>query len=295
MPKVSVILPNYNHEKFLVQRIESILCQDFEDYELIILDDASTDGSRQIFDTYKTHEKVSHYVINERNSGSTFVQWQKGLALAKGEYIWIAESDDYADRKFLTELVENLDSNPQNGVCFSASNWIDEKGNVIHSPSHEDETDKWQGNSLIKNEFLIGNLIYNASSAVFRKSLISKVNFDETTKFKYTGDWFFWVQVSPNISITRIEKRLNFFRRHTNNVSFKSDNEGLQFVEGIKIAQYIFKTEQLSFSKKRKTMLYWAKKIATTNLANPKRVMEQMPFEIRLYFRILNLFSKNDE
>ena len=105
----------------------------------------------------------------------------------------------------------------------------------------------------------------------------------------------FWVQVSPNISITRIEKRLNFFRRHTNNVSFKSDNEGLQFVEGIKIAQYIFKTEQLSFSKKRKTMFYWAKKIATTKLANSKRVLEQMPFEIRLYFRILNLFSKNDE
>lgn len=70
-PKVSVIVPNYNHAPFLKDRLDSIFRQEFEDYEVILLDDCSTDGSREIIESYRDHEKVSHVVLNERNSGST--------------------------------------------------------------------------------------------------------------------------------------------------------------------------------------------------------------------------------
>ena len=91
MPKVSVIIPNYNHAQFLEQRVESVLNQTFQDFEIIFLDDASTDNSKEVFSKYSNHPKISHVIFNETNSGSPFKQWNKGFGLSTGEYIWIAE------------------------------------------------------------------------------------------------------------------------------------------------------------------------------------------------------------
>ena len=88
--KVSIIVPNYNYERYLKERINSILNQTYTDYELILLDDASTDNSAELLAKYKNHPKVSHVIINKENSGSPFKQWMKGILLAKGEWIWIA-------------------------------------------------------------------------------------------------------------------------------------------------------------------------------------------------------------
>src|ERR1700712_406276 len=96
-PKVSVIVPNYNHMLYLKQRIDSILAQTYRDFEVILLDDASVDGSVKILEHYRYNLKVKHIVLNTQNSGSTFAQWEKGLQLAQGDWVWIAESDDYAD------------------------------------------------------------------------------------------------------------------------------------------------------------------------------------------------------
>ena len=291
MPKVSVILPNYNHEKYLDRRIESILNQDFKDFELIILDDASIDKSTEVIQKYLQDSRITEFIINDKNSGSPFIQWQKGMYAAKGDYIWIAESDDITDQRFLFDMVKLLDENKKIGVAFSPSIWIDEEGKEIHTPNHEEDEETWKGNDLIENDFLIGNLIYNASSAVFRKDLLKKVNFSMIAEFKYTGDWLFWVQIIFKSHVSRIGKRYNFFRRHSNNISFKSENEGLQFIEGVKIISYIFKNHPISFGKKRKTMLYWAKKIASTKLTNPSNVLKKMPLEIRFWYIILKNFS----
>src|ERR1700754_4049695 len=92
-PRVSVIVPNYNHERFLQRRLDTIFSQHYQEFEVIILDDRSGDGSLDILRKYSHHPKVSHNIYNAENSGSTFVQWRKGLQLAKGEFVWIAESD----------------------------------------------------------------------------------------------------------------------------------------------------------------------------------------------------------
>ena len=110
--KVSVIIPNYCHARFLNRRIDSVLNQTYDDFEVIILDDCSTDNSRDIIETYRHHPRVSHIVYNEKNSGSTFVQWDKGFELAQGQYIWIAESDDEAAPTFLEECVTQLEKHP---------------------------------------------------------------------------------------------------------------------------------------------------------------------------------------
>ena len=131
LPKVSVILPNYNHANYLCERIDSILNQSFTDFELILLDDCSTDNSRDILSSYQTSPKISHVVFNEKNSGSTFIQWDKGLKLAKGEYIWIAESDDMADPDFLKHTIEQLDHTPLANIAFTGSYKIDKQGNIL--------------------------------------------------------------------------------------------------------------------------------------------------------------------
>src|SRR5262245_4202511 len=99
-PKVSVIIHNYNHCRYLGQRIDSVLNQAFGDFELLILDDASTDASHEVLARYYAKPRV-RIVVNTRNSGSAFPQWNRGIGLAKGDYIWIAESDDDADSHFL--------------------------------------------------------------------------------------------------------------------------------------------------------------------------------------------------
>src|ERR1700738_5096767 len=112
MGKLSVIVPNYNHARFLRQRIESVLNQTFHDFEVILLDDCSTDDSRSILSEYAADPRV-RIEFNEKNSGSTFMQWNKGVRLARGEYVWIAESDDYADARMLERLVAVLDTQPE--------------------------------------------------------------------------------------------------------------------------------------------------------------------------------------
>src|SRR6267378_5588953 len=84
-PSVSVIVPNYNHARYLRQRIESVLGQTYKDIEVILLDDCSTDESRAIISEYSADPRVK-VVLNEVNSGSTFKQWKKGMGLAHGEY-----------------------------------------------------------------------------------------------------------------------------------------------------------------------------------------------------------------
>ena len=109
--KRSIVVPNYNHKRFLLQRLDSILAQSLQDFELILLDDCSTDGSQTILEKYARYLRV-RLEFNEVNSGSPFKQWNKGVQLARGKYVWIAESDDYADLRLLERLVAILKPNP---------------------------------------------------------------------------------------------------------------------------------------------------------------------------------------
>ena len=86
LPLVNVVVPNYNYKRYLNLRIQSILQRpDPDRFELILLDDASTDGSEEVLSDYQNHAKVSHILLNEHNTGNPFKQWFKGMQLAKGK------------------------------------------------------------------------------------------------------------------------------------------------------------------------------------------------------------------
>jgi glycosyltransferase involved in cell wall biosynthesis len=101
MKNVTVIIPNYNHAPYLEQRIQSVLDQSYQDFEMILLDDYSTDSSKEIINKYVGNDKIAHVFFNEKNSGSPFGLWKYGIEKASGKYIWIAESDDWAEGNHL--------------------------------------------------------------------------------------------------------------------------------------------------------------------------------------------------
>lgn len=182
-PLVSVIIPNYNHASYLKQRIESVLHQTFQDFELIILDDCSTDQSKTIIESYRNHHKVSHVLYNQQNSGSVFKQWIKGIELCQGDYVWIAESDDYASEFFLQETLSALQNDASLGMVFTKSQAVNEKGETINNTwdAKENSIKKLAsfGNVINKENaplFLVSHMIVeNASSVLFRKSQLMAV------------------------------------------------------------------------------------------------------------------------
>ncbi|OTG98797.1 glycosyltransferase [Acinetobacter sp. ANC 4973] len=223
---VSIIVPSYNHAQFLEERIESILNQDFHNFEVILLDDLSPDNSSEILKKYQDHPKVSHCIINEKNSGSTFYQWNKGIDLAKGELIWIAESDDVADPHFLAKLVPKFDQNPNLVLAYSQSYRMNAQGEVTGTwKTHTDSSDS----ELFSHDFELSGLEYfekfltfqntipNASGVVFKKKCYLDVG-GATPSLKFIGDWEIWAKIISQGDIFFTSECLNYFRYHDTSV-----------------------------------------------------------------------------
>jgi len=242
IPKISIIIPNYNHANYLDKRIESILQQTYQDFEIILMDDCSTDDSRTILNKYMNHARISKVLFNSKNSGSTFKQWQKGINEAQGQYIWIAESDDYADKRLLETLGKQLDSHPSVGLAYCQSWAIDESNSIIRSCKEMypflPGNIVHNGREVIKNYMAGSNLIPNASAVVFKREIALQVNSDYT-QFKFSGDWWFWCELLLRSDIIHICEELNYFRFHLNKVSISSARKGLYFTEGLTILNLI--------------------------------------------------------
>jgi glycosyltransferase involved in cell wall biosynthesis len=250
MSKVTVILPNYNHAAYLNKRIESILNQTYQDFEIILMDDCSTDNSRTLINTFKSHPKVSKVLFNEKNSGSTFKQWQKGIQEAKGQYIWIAESDDFADKSFLKTLVTPLEQHPEVGLAYCQSFRVDEQDTVIGLcrdlyPSIACG-EVYKGRKILLNYMAGANLIPNASAVVFRKKIARQID-DTYTRLKFSGDWWFWCEMLLRSDIIHICEELNYFRFHTNKVTVSALKNGLYYIEGLQILEWLRQKANLPY------------------------------------------------
>lgn len=232
MPKVSVIIPNYNHAAFLKQRIDSVLNQTFNDFELVILDDCSTDNSREIIEQYSSNSKVSRIIYNTENSGNPFKQWEKGIELATGEYIWIAESDDWCENNLLDTLVTGIENDSHCILGYCQSYCVSDTGRIKFQSNHPQLSEYIDGKSFIKNYMLPKNPIFNAGMAVWKKEAYLQISRDYTT-YKLMGDYFFWIELCTCGNVFVSGKLLNYFRVHDTNVSSNSVKYGLSFTEQI--------------------------------------------------------------
>lgn len=255
---VSVIIPNYNHSSYLKNRIDSVLNQSFQNFEIIILDDYSSDNSREIIEKYRHHSKVSHIVFNTKNSGSTFSQWQKGIELCKGEWIWIAESDDVAESTFLETTLRSARENNEVVCSFCASREINSKGEWLKIVDWANNISKrnWNedyiayGVDEIKTQFYYKCIIPNASAAIFKKSAVDLNIFQKLNKKRFAGDWLFWVKLMEKGNLSYSSKVLNNFRVHSNTTrSIKSEELEIQrFSESLSVIFYIKNKYDLSWN-----------------------------------------------
>lgn len=246
MPSVSIIVPNYNHSRYLKQRIDSIIDQIYRDFELILLDDLSTDNSRDIIEQYRHHPKVSNIVFNSVNSGSPFKQWEKGIKLATGKYVWIAESDDCADQSFLKSLMDIAEENPAIGLAFCGSNTVDDNGKIINEAKWEIEVNKGfyycgDGYDICVKYLFSRPLIPNASGAIFKRENFLQVN-ESYKNYKVCGDWQFWVDISFASEVVYLPQQLNVFRQSDTSVSRVKTKDNYKFflLEKLKIGLYVY-------------------------------------------------------
>ena len=241
--KVSVVVPSYNHASFLRERLDSVFNQTFKNFEVILLDDGSTDNSLEILRNYEDHPKVSHCVFEDKNSGYPFRQWKKGIDLAEGDYIWIAESDDWAEVQFLEKLVPAL--NETTGVAFCKSyTYFDAKKKLSRYYFPEDQyPEQWRESHLFEGRYLLENFhshintIPNASSAVFKKDL---AHFDDDLlSMKFCGDWLFWGRLMTKTNVYFHSERLNYWRSSKQTVRAAKKNGEEKFDEMIECLKKI--------------------------------------------------------
>ncbi|RZK04461.1 MAG: glycosyltransferase family 2 protein, partial [Flavobacterium sp.] len=211
--KVSVIIPNCDHGSFLNQRIQSVLKQTFQDFEIIILDDCSTDNSKEIIEHYREHSKITSIIYNEKNSGSAFKQWEKGISVARGEWIWIAESDDWCEASFLDTIMDGLSENDQCVLGYCQSFAVGDDGVILWQTGARQLLAYHDGQEFINNRLLYVCDIVNASSVVWKKSEFQYIG-KKYTNFKACGDWLFWIELVRRGQIMVSGKMLNYFRKY---------------------------------------------------------------------------------
>jgi glycosyltransferase involved in cell wall biosynthesis len=259
-----VIIPNYNHAEYLKQRINSILNQTYRDFELIILDDCSTDNSREIIDDYTSHFPFITSYYNDSNSGSPFIQWDSGVKKAKGEFIWIAESDDYAEADFLEKTTAIMDKNENAGLVYCNSNIIDNQTQTEYLSSNLSKhlhSSKWlhdhvsRGMEELSEYMYLNCTIHNVSGVLFRKSKYVEAGLADHS-MKFCGDWLIYIRILLISDIAYISEPLNTLRLHSNSTfnSYYASNTYLKEV----IRTYAFVIKHIKLSPKKVFLMLYS-------------------------------------
>jgi glycosyltransferase involved in cell wall biosynthesis len=242
---VSVIIPNYNHSKYLRQRVDSVLNQTYKDYELIILDDCSDDDSVKIIQEYVARKPDIITSFNTKNSGSSFSQWNYGVSLAKGKYVWIAESDDFAENTFLEKMTSVLQKCRNAGLVYCDSRIINEIKGITYYSSDLRKNCPEILNRFSGIKYFLDNPIINISSVLFRREVYLKIGGADKSML-YCGDWFFYVKMIYNSDIYHINEPLNIFRLHSGSTCYRLYTSNKIIKERLSIFYYILKRNRIT-------------------------------------------------
>jgi len=238
--RVSVIVPNYNYARFLDQRLESILNQTCKPYEIIVLDDASTDHSLEVLQRYQGSIRL---VVNVTNSGSPFKQWKKGLELVSGDLVWIAEADDFATPGFLEEAIKPFREDPFCKLSFVRSQLAEPDGKAqgLHPNQAEmDQSFKMDGMRFIGRYLARRNAVVNASACVFQRKAALQAASDYES-YGGSGDIIFWAEIARQGRVAYSSAQESFFRIHGNNRTLEHSTSGKGELEAARVNDYMLK------------------------------------------------------
>jgi glycosyltransferase involved in cell wall biosynthesis len=213
LPKVSVVLTSYNHERYLGACLESALTQTYSNVEIIAIDDCSKDKSRDILAAYADSIRL---ILNEQNQG-TYGVLNQGLAAASAEYIAVLNSDDLWLPHKLEKQVALMEQNAEMSFCHTFGDFIDASGNVVGGrpmgfPFPRTGTG-WMLPTFIANNTAI------ASSVLMRTETAHAIGgFDSS--FKNLGDWDMWIRLAERGSVGFVDEKLTLYRVHGANTIY---------------------------------------------------------------------------
>jgi glycosyltransferase involved in cell wall biosynthesis len=286
MPKVSIILPSYNYARYLDERIQSLLNQTYTDFELVIVDDASTDNSVEIIQQYeKSDPRVKTHLFSA-NSGLPYKRWNDGAEMASGDYILFAGADDSCAPNMLERLVEKVKEHPSAGIAYCQSLEIDSNGKTIGSMKRSTDllskekwaTDYFETGKNECNYIVVQNTIPNASAVLIKKTIFHALGgFDEN--LKVGADWMLWSKILLASDIVFIADPLNYFRIHPITVRNLMKRQSPYIEEYYRIISSILNASEIGeeFLNKslNRTTRIWLRSNLKLMLTNPLKALTQ--------------------
>ncbi|HSM01043.1 MAG TPA: glycoside hydrolase family 99-like domain-containing protein [Acidimicrobiia bacterium] len=230
---VSVVVPTYNYGRYLDQRLRSIFDQTHPVFEVIVLDDASTDDTAAVLDRViaETGRDI-RIVTSGTNSGSVMHQWRKGAEMARADLVWIAEADDASRPAYLERLTAEFATEDPPVFAYSDSAQIDEEGEHLADSYRyylDEGTDgrfrtdfRMDGREFLETLLSVRNVVLNASSVTFRRDPLLKVLSelsDELESYRFAGDWRAYAALCELGDVAFVATPLNINRRHTTSTS----------------------------------------------------------------------------
>jgi glycosyltransferase involved in cell wall biosynthesis len=235
LARVSVAVPNYNYAHCLADRLNTIFDQSHPVEEIIVLDDASTDGSVEVVaGVAEERQRDVTLVLNDVNSKSVFAQWRKAAEMAAGDFVWIAEADDLSEPSFLAALLAVMQADPTIALAFCDSRSIDGDGAPVFAsykpyfatiePGALARNEVFDGKEFLRRFLSVKNTILNVSSVLWRREALL-LSLDacraDLAQFRMAGDWRIYVEslIAPGAKIAYVADPLNIHRRHAQSVT----------------------------------------------------------------------------
>jgi len=222
---LTVLLPVYNAEAYIAEAIESILSQTFGDFELLIINDGSTDSSPQIIGSF--HDERIHFVNNQSNL-KLIATLNRGIDLAKGKYIARMDADDVSLPQRLRKQVDFMEAHPDVGVCGS---WFESFGGqrkVVEYPEKDEDI----------RIMMLYQTPFCHPSVIFRKEVFNKHGIRFLPEFIHAEDYEVWVQLADRTRFANIPEALLRYRLHSGSVS--SSHQSVQEKNTLKIIRMAF-------------------------------------------------------
>ncbi|MEK6320323.1 MAG: glycosyltransferase [Acidobacteriota bacterium] len=206
-PQVSIVIPTYNSSRYLVNALDSVLAQTVSDFEVLVVDDGSTDDTEFVMRNYEPRVRY----IRQQNAGVAVAR-NNGISESRGRYVAFLDADDVWLPFKLERQLETLNLNSANGACYSAFS-------VVTSELQPVELNQSQrSGSLLESLLTGGNVVGTPSTVICERELLSEVGgFDPT--LSYGADWDLWLRLAVVTGFCYVEEPLVMYRQHDANMS----------------------------------------------------------------------------
>lgn len=216
-PLVSVAIPTYNRANFIGEAIKSVLDQTHKDFELLIVDNCSSDKTSEIVKSFND-ERIKYHK-NEQNIGM-LKNWNRCIKLAKGKYLLVLGDDDKLYPPFLKESLLIYKKYPKLGFTFTHCNKVDEDGNFIMRWGYNFPPAGYiEGRDYLTDTIKYGCNLTNSSTTLLRKKVFEKVGKFQAEFATNTFDFNMWVRIAEKFDVYFIDKVLVDYRLHSDQVS----------------------------------------------------------------------------